>query len=117
MRIAEFHIHLHADQQSGPFEESFEEMVGRLERLPKLYFEPDGSVLWCPVAGQEISAMIYDAHGHVQYVDVWGKIGQPSWNRFIEAISPSLSISILNLSGSQWQDLQDFEHFTWQAAR
>ncbi|MEM6689881.1 MAG: hypothetical protein AAF664_10665, partial [Planctomycetota bacterium] len=61
MKIAEFHIHVHSDRDGSPFEDSFEAVVKRLESIPNLYFEPDGSVLWCPQAGEEISAMIYDA--------------------------------------------------------
>ena len=116
--VANFRVQVQADRRGGSFDDSFEAMRDRLMALAGVYFEPDGSVLWCPRGDEQIAAMIYDRSGRVQYVDTWGKCRRASWRRFIAAVLPppkTAELQILQLPASVWQDLQSFEHSTWQA--
>ena len=106
-----FHLYLYGPNQ-GPIETSFEEAESRLTRLPKLYFEPDGSFVWTRQAGREqIYGMLYDASGQVRYCDLQGKCTQRTWRELCRAIAGGAveGLEVLRLPDQRLQDLQTFE--------
>ena len=68
-------LQLANSQQSLPIPVSFEEAVERLNVLPRMFVEPDGSFVW---VGQQdnqdwqLDGCLYDRGPHVMYVDVAG---------------------------------------------
>ena len=106
-----FHLYLYGPQR-GPIATSFEAAQARLEGLPKMYFEPDGSFVWARRAGQErVFGMIYDAEGMVQYCELQGQCSLETWRELCQAIVGGAreGLEVLLLPGQTLQDLQSFE--------
>jgi hypothetical protein len=64
-----------APQELPSFERTFEEVAAELERLPRLYFEPDGSIVWVssdPADPWQLDGMLYDRAGHVLHMELKG---------------------------------------------
>jgi len=113
----DFHIYLYGPDQ-GPIDSSFEETQSRLEMLPRLHFEPDGSFVWALDSGkQQVFGMIYDAGGKIQYTELRGRCAPETWSELCFAItgSRSVELEILQLPDRQMQDLQSFEKSVWPA--
>ncbi|MDA8744728.1 hypothetical protein N9N28_08855 [Rubripirellula amarantea] len=111
-----FHLYLYGPNR-GAMTTSFEDAAERLERMPKLYFEPDGSFVWARDGGNEqVYGMLYDAAGVVQYCDMRGKCQRDTFRQLCQAVSGTdhlPNLQIMRLPESQWQDFQSFEHLTW----
>ena len=109
--MTSFHLYLYGPSQ-GPIETSFEEASERLEQLPRLHFEPDGSFVWSPGASdQQIFGMIYDAAGKIRYCDLQGSCDFEHWRTLCAAIAGGAdsNLEVLTLPDQQLQDLQTFE--------
>ncbi|NND96549.1 MAG: hypothetical protein HKN47_04370 [Pirellulaceae bacterium] len=129
-----FHLYLYGTD-CGPIATTFESAAARLQALPRLYLEPDGSFVWTQVGGSEqIFGMLYDAEGQLQYVELRGQCKRPTWRQLVLAIIGSDSggtaqdvaddhrldakgpigsqrdgLLVMNLPGRQLQELQRFE--------
>lgn len=106
-----FHIYLYGPD-CGPINTTFEATALRLEQLPRLCFEPDGSFVWTQFGGEEqIFGMLYDANDSLQYVELRGQCLHETWQRLITAIKGKCShdLAVLCLPERQLQDLQGFE--------
>ena len=114
--IQEFHLYLYGHDR-GPLATSFESSMQRLEELPKLHAEPDGSFVWARSGGTEqVYGMLYDAGGLVQYCDMRGKCQRQTFRLLCEAVSGSDQFHRLEtmcLPDSVWQDFQSFERLAW----
>ena len=115
----QFHIHLYGPDR-GPLPTSFEEAAERLERLDKLYFEPDGSFVWNRDAGrQQIFGMLYDAAGTLQYVDLRGTASRQTFQSVVDSLLPGVVLAdatkctVVRLADGSMQDLQSFANLTW----
>lgn len=73
----------------GPFETDFESMLARLEMLPRMFVELDGSFVWKPNGERtwQIDGMVYDANGRVQYVDLKGQAPSAMWESLFENLA------------------------------
>ena len=89
----EFLIHLQGPE-GGPLPVDFETLAERLQRLPRMYFEWDGSWVWTgelTVAGSptsrrwQLDGMVYDAAGVVQYIELKGTCPWAAWQKLIAA--------------------------------
>lgn len=110
-----FHIYLYGPDQQA-IESSFEEASARLESLPWMHFEPDGSFVWiCDEGRQQIYGMLYDAEDKIQYGELQGKCQFDTWRRLIEAIAGGghPPLLVMSLPERQLQDLQSFEAECW----
>jgi hypothetical protein len=106
-----FHLYLYGPGQ-GPIEASFEEAESRLNELPKLHFEPDGSFVWALESGrQQIFGMLYDAGGMIRYCELRGRCTLPTWRELCHAIAGAKQegLEVLLLPGRRLQDLHSFE--------
>jgi hypothetical protein len=60
---------------AAAFMRTFEEAYEALEALPRLFIEPDGSLVW-PSASDEpawqVDGQLYDRAGHLHYVELKG---------------------------------------------
>lgn len=69
-------VHGSSTEHPGPLSLSFEQVIGKLESLPRMFVELDGSFVWrhsTPWDGE-----VMDAAGRVQYVELRAPDGEPS---------------------------------------
>ncbi len=115
--VRPFHVYLYGENRK-PIPTSFEEAAARLERLPLLYFEPDGSFVWAPDRGrQQVYGMIYDAAGQIHYCELQGKSSIETWTTLCEAITglpQCRGLYLMRLPEQELQDLQSFEETIWR---
>lgn len=122
--IAAFHVYLYG-ADGGPLPVSFEDAAARLQELPKLGFEWDGSFVWAKDQGQQqVFGMLYDASGSIQYCELQGKCDLQTWQTLCQTIigSPTLFgtdqvplLRLMRLPESEWQEFQRFESLIWQS--
>ncbi|MGB7324820.1 MAG: hypothetical protein WBD31_08100 [Rubripirellula sp.] len=120
--ICPFHIYLYGNDR-GPIPTSFEASAVRLEALPLLHFEPDGSFVWCRDRGeQQIYGMLYDAAGQIQYCEIQGKCSLSTWIELRSAITgepatadPAIGLQAMRLPEQELQELQGFEKTVWHS--
>lgn len=71
-----------------PFGLSFEELVARLERLPRMVVEPDGSLLWTggdPTPWQ-LEGQISDRSGRVLCVELKGRVAESAFEQLLACL-------------------------------
>lgn len=110
MQARDFHAYLYGPDRK-PLETSFESAKERLEELPGLFFELDGSFAWMQERGNnEIYGILYDAGGRIQYCDLHGKCPKSALLRFCSALlgGDSFALEVLLLPGQKLQDFQEF---------
>lgn len=74
---------------STPFEISFEDAAARLEQLERMFFEPDGSLVWAsPQEGPDwqIDGNLFDRNGKLQFVDLKGNCPAEQFDRLLTAL-------------------------------
>lgn len=72
-----------------PFAASFEEAGERLQALPRMYFEPDGSFVWVSNAGGpawQVDGVLYDRGGRLQHVDLKGTCPAAEFDGLLAAL-------------------------------
>ncbi|MGN6132932.1 MAG: hypothetical protein ACTHOU_00475 [Aureliella sp.] len=85
-----------------PLRISLDDALANLERLSRMFVEPDGSFLWTGghASGDsswQLEGNLYDDGRHVQYVDVAGDCPEGEWTTFLAALGESLSTVALQL--------------------
>ena len=71
-----------------PFAISFEEAGAALEKLERMFFEPDGSFVWTSGAGEpnwQIDGNLFDRAGRLQFVDLKGNCPRELFDRLLAA--------------------------------
>lgn len=124
-----FHVYLYGPD-GGPLVSHFDQVADCLAQLPRLYFEPDGSLVW---AGQDwqIDGMLYDRDGVLQYADLKGHAPHDRWlelrRRILQPTRPLDTdaegayrsdttwqlATVLSIAERTLHDLQTFEEITW----
>lgn len=107
---AAFRVYLYGPEQ-GPIDSSFESAQQRLENLPGLFFELDGSFAWMREPKvDEVYGILYDASGVIRYCELHGNCRRSTWCELCEAIAGgSLSdLQVLQLPDRRLQDFQSF---------
>lgn len=72
-----------------PMPVSFEQVAERLQQLPRLFFEPDGSFVWVGVDQQrrwQVDGQLTDRDGHVIYVELHGNCPIHAFDRLLATI-------------------------------
>jgi len=72
------------------FPHSFEQAAEQLQRLPRLFFEPDGSFVWVTEANGaswQLDGVLYDRNGFLQFVDVHGEFTRETIASLLEAVA------------------------------
>ncbi len=113
--LKRFHVYLYGPKGEGLLS-SFEDAASRLQQLPQLYFELDGSFVWSPDRAQQIDGMLYDAQGRLQYVDLQGQCSFESWDAVIGAINDSRTATdcfVMVIPTRELKNLPTFEHSIW----
>lgn len=110
MMLSKFHIYLYGSNR-GPIASSFDESRERLEALPGLFFEMDGSFAWMREVGcDEVYGILYDAADTIQYCDLHGSCSCSTFRELCSAISGG-DLSELEVLRLPEQHLQDFQSF------
>ena len=92
------------------FPVSFEEAGERLERLDRIYFEPDGSFVWvgeCPTRDGttrwQLDGMLYDHSGRLHRVELKGTCPRGAWQALLEACgAETCSVVAHSLDAQRW---------------
>lgn len=78
---------------------SFEQVAAQLSALPRLYFEPDGSLVWRGESLSEgrlvlwqIDGIVYDAYGRVVRIELKGNCGRQPLERLLSCIQPTRTL-------------------------
>ncbi len=72
-----------------PFEVSFETASDALQKLERMFLEPDGSFVWVSAAGQprwQLDGVLYDRDGRLLYVDLKGTCAPQPFDRLLAAL-------------------------------
>jgi hypothetical protein len=83
-----------------PLPVTFEEAEAALTRLPRLYFEPDGSFGWFAAADQprwEIGGMLYDRGDRLMYAELNGACPAAAFRQLLEAFGSSRGLLVVQL--------------------
>jgi hypothetical protein len=83
-----------------PLPVTFEEAEAALRRLPRLYFEPDGSFGWFSAPGEprwEIGGMLYDRGDQVMYAEVTGACPAAEFHQLAEGLGEAREGLIVQL--------------------
>lgn len=114
--MREFQVYLYG-VQCGPLPSSFEAAADRLQRLDRLYFEPDGSFVWSIGTQEQVFGMLYDTNGQLQYAELRGSCCHPTWRELVRAIAGDSEVPfvVMQLPDRRLQELQSFERSCWHA--
>jgi hypothetical protein len=83
------HHALSGEELATPWELSFEEALAALERLDRLFAEPDGSFVWRPGAGRQVDGQLFDRQERLAYVELHGLCHGADVDRLHAALNPS----------------------------
>jgi len=72
-----------------PWPLSFEEGLRALERLERLFAEPDGSFVWRPAPGEQVDGQCYDRGGQLLYLELRGDCSGLHIERLKDPLVPS----------------------------
>lgn len=82
-----------ADLQVSRFKMSFEQAFERLELLPRMFIELDGSFVWSgqQAAGRwQIDGMLYDCDGRLQRAELAGQAPRHHWEQLLNVFGQPL---------------------------
>jgi hypothetical protein len=82
-----------------PFSSTFEDTADRLQSLPGLFFEPDGSFAWN--RGRElghVEGMLFDRNDRVQYCEVKGTCPLGTFEQLLEQLKGATSDTVIQLA-------------------
>lgn len=76
---------------------SFEQLAERLGRLPRMFFELDGSFVWrgehtkasSLAAVWQIDGMVYDVSGQIARVEIKGECSRAEIEQLVDCLAPS----------------------------
>lgn len=82
-------LRLKPESLQRPLPISFEEVSERLERLPRMFLEPDGAFVWVSSSNDEkwqVDGVLYDRDGHLMFVDLKGECPEMAWSELLYAM-------------------------------
>lgn len=71
------------------FQVSFEELVARLSLLPRMFVEPDGSLVWVGESGGQswqLDGQVTDRQGHVAQIELCGLCPDVALDELLSAL-------------------------------
>lgn len=76
-------------QLSQPFGVSFEQVLDALQRLPRMFVEPDGSFVWVspdPALSWQVDGQLFDRQDRLLYVELKGTCPRVDFDRLLGAL-------------------------------
>ena len=80
------HLRFHVNVFGNPFDCTWEEAAERLQALPRMIFEPDGSWIWSGGVGAtrwQIDGHLFDFDGRLHRVELHGDSPEESFNQLL----------------------------------
>jgi len=98
---------------------SFEEAVERLESLPRMFIEWDGSFVWRGEYGNstdsessqwQLDGMVYDHLGAIRYLELKGCCIENAWHQLLYSLGwPEQELIIHHIDEGRFEALDDFK--------
>lgn len=131
MPFPSLHLQLHrlsadatekSTEHSIPFDLGFEDAIERLEKLPHLFVELDGSFVWTSgsaAAGWQMDGMIYDRTvaqstaspvqvSRIHWCEVTGQFDAATWQQFLGCVCDSRDgLHVYDLKSSRMLTLKE----------
>ncbi len=83
------------------FDRTFEEVAADLERFERMYFEPDGSLVWVSSNLDDpwqLDGMLYDRDGRVRHVELKGSCPSEAFDRITAVLGLPSSAMVFQLT-------------------
>jgi hypothetical protein len=83
-----------------PLPVAFEEAEGALRRLPRLFFEPDGSFGWFSAPDEprwDLGGMLYDRGDRVMYAELTGACPAAEFRQILESLGARRELLVVQL--------------------
>jgi hypothetical protein len=98
-----------------PMSVSFEEAAERLQRLPRLFFEPDGSFVWVENGDGkrwQVDGTLYDRSGRLLYAELKGHCPCESFDDLLRAFGwPDTPVMFQLIRHAAYLDEGQFRRF------
>jgi hypothetical protein len=98
-----------------PFALSFEQAGEALEKLDRLFFEPDGSFVWTSPHGEpkwQVDGNLFDRAGRLLFVDLKGTCPSREFDRLLSAFGwPETSVMFQLVREAVFLDEAEFRRF------
>ncbi|MEZ6118004.1 MAG: hypothetical protein R3C28_15735 [Pirellulaceae bacterium] len=95
-------LRLTPEMVSAPLDVSFESAGERLQALPQLYFEPDGSFVWVGQTATserwQLDGLLNDGIATLQNVELKGTCDPDAWDQILDAFQLSGDAVVLQLA-------------------
>lgn len=103
-------VHLSGEDLAFPWDITFEQALTALERLERLFAEPDGSFVWRPGEGRQIDGLLFDRANRLAYVELRGDAEGEDVDQLLAALNPQgrdLAVQVMQQGGflrwKQWR--------------
>jgi len=94
---------------------SFEQAADRLQQLPRLFFEPDGSFVWVGQDGDrrwQVDGQLTDRAGRLLYAELRGDCPAEAFDRLLAALGwPATPLVFLLTRHAVFLDEEEFRRF------
>src|SRR4051794_31401563 len=109
-----------AEALATPFPLSFEQAGEALEKLPRLFFEPDGFFVWASTAGEpkwQVDGNLFDRAARLQFVDLKGRCPSDRFNNLLAAFGwPATPLMFQLMREAVFLEEAEFRRFAAAAA-
>lgn len=103
--------------QGNPFPIGFEEVSAALQKLPRMFLEPDGSFVWVSAQGAlpawQLDGVLYDRNDRLLFVDLKGTCPAGEFNLLFAALGwPGTALIFQLVREAVFLDEEAFRRFT-----
>jgi len=105
-------------QQAELWNISFEEARDALSSLPRMFVEPDGSLLWVSASGAlppwQLDGNLWDRAGRLVAVELKGTCPETAWDELLRRLGwPDVPVMIRLVREALFLDQSDFRRWTF----
>ena len=98
-----------------PMANSFEFAQHRLNRLPRMLFEPDGSFVWVGENEWQVDGVLYDRNGKLHSAELKGSCSEDAFDTLLSAMGwPGTDLIFQLVQKSVFVDEGEFRRFAVQ---
>jgi hypothetical protein len=99
-----------------PFQASFEQAMAKLEKLARLFIEPDGSFVWASSQGEsnrwQVDGNLFDRNGRLLFVDLKGTCPTEQFDQLLAALGwPETAVMFQLTREAVFLDEAEFRQF------
>jgi hypothetical protein len=109
-------LHIPQQFQGNPFSLSFEEVSAALQKLPRMFLEPDGSFVWVSPQGSsqawQLDGVLYDRNDRLLFVELKGTCPPDELDQLLAALGwPSTALMFQLVREAVFLDEVEFRRF------